>query len=137
MLSQHPVTTITSSLCHLETGHLTLHHCQVLTSLVRLYTDNITVSFTAQQPEDYVVIYCGEAMDQLLYRNITRTGSPVTLSPPGTVSPSVNGSLIEGDLRESQIIPDMSESFESVVYSNKSFDLLNTELNFYMVCTQH
>lgn len=74
-------------------------------------------------------------MDQLLYRNITGTGSPVTLSPPGTVSPSVNGSLIEGDLRESQIIPDMSESFESVVYSNKSFDLLNTELNFCMVCT--
>lgn len=135
--ARHPVTTITSSLCHLETGHLTLHHCQVLTSLVRLYTDNITVSFTAQQPEDYVVIYCGEAMDQLLYRNITRTGSPVTLSPPGTVSPPVNGSLIEGDLRESQIIPDMSESFESVVYSNKSFDLLNTELNFCMVCTQH
>lgn len=67
----------------------------------------VWINIKAQQPEDYVVIYCGEAMDQLLYRNITRTGSPVTLSPPGTVSPSVNGSLIEGDLRESQIIPDM------------------------------
>lgn len=113
---------------------MTLHHCQVLTSLVRLYTDNITLSFTAQQPEDYIVIYCGDAMDQLLYRNITRGVSPdrslVTLSPPGTVSPSVNGSLIEGDLKESQIIPDMSESFESVVYSYKSFDLLNMLLNF-------
>lgn len=121
-------------MCHLETGHLTLHHCQVLTSLVRLYTDSITISFTAQQPEDYVVIYCGDAMDQLLYRNITRgvspDGSQVTLSPLGTVSPSLNGSLIEGDLKESQIIPDMSESFESVDYSNKSFDLLNTVLNF-------
>lgn len=121
-------------MCHLETGHLTLHHCQVLTSLVRLYTDSITISFTAQQPEDYVVIYCGDAMDQLLYRNVTRGVSPdgslVTLSPLGTVSPSLNGSLIEGDLKESQIIPDMSESFESVDYSNKSFDLLNTVLNF-------
>lgn len=123
-------------MCHLETGHLTLHHCQVLTSLVRLYTDSITISFTAQQPEDYVVIYCGDAMDQLLYRNITRgvspDGSQVTLSPLGTVSPSLNGSLIEGDLKESQIIPDMSESFESVDYSNKSFDLLNTVLNFFI-----
>ncbi|XP_061176883.1 uncharacterized protein LOC133185593 [Saccostrea echinata] len=70
----------------------------------------IWINVRAQQPEDYVVIYCGEAMDQLLYRNITKgvsSDSPqVTVSPLGTVSPSGNGTVPD-ELTESQIIPDM------------------------------
>ncbi|XP_056016317.1 uncharacterized protein LOC125673491 isoform X2 [Ostrea edulis] len=70
----------------------------------------IWINIKAQQPEDYVVIYCGEAMDQLLYRNVTKVVSSdnpqVTVSSLGTVSPSGNGSLATG-LSESQIIPDM------------------------------
>lgn len=137
MLSQYLVIIIISSLCYFEIGYLILYYCQVLIFLVRFYIDNIIVLFIVQQFEDYVVIYCGEVMDQLLYRNIIRTGFSVILLFSGIVFFSVNGFLIEGDFRESQIIFDMSEFFEFVVYSNKFFDLLNIELNFCMVCIQY
>lgn len=137
MLSQYLVIIIISSLCYFEIGYLILYYCQVLIFLVRFYIDNIIVLFIVQQFEDYVVIYCGEVMDQLLYRNIIRMGFSVILLFSGIVFFSVNGFLIEGDFRESQIIFDMSEFFEFVVYSNKFFDLLNIELNFCMVCIQY
>lgn len=137
MLSQYLVIIIISSLCYFEIGYLILYYCQVLIFLVRFYIDNIIVLFIVQQFEDYVVIYCGEVMDQLLYRNIIRTGFSVIMLFSGIVFFSVNGFLIEGDFRESQIIFDMSEFFEFVVYSNKFFDLLNIELNFCMVCIQY
>lgn len=137
MLSQYLVIIIISSLCYFEIGYLILYYCQVLIFLVRFYIDNIIVLFIVQQFEDYVVIYCGEVMDQLLYRNIIRTGFSVILLFSGIVFFSVNGFLIEGDFRESQIIFDMSEFYEFVVYSNKFFDLLNIELNFCMVCIQY
>lgn len=137
MLSQYLVIIIISSLCYFEIGYLILYYCQVLIFLVRFYIDNIIVLFIVQQFEDYVVIYCGEVMDQLLYRNIIRTGFSVILLFSGIVFFSVNGFLIEGDFRESQIIFDMSEFFEFVVYINKFFDLLNIELNFCMVCIQY
>lgn len=137
MLSQYLVIIIISSLCYFEIGYLILYYCQVLIFLVRFYIDNIIVLFIVQQFEDYVVIYCGEVMDQLLYRNIIRTGFLVILLFSGIVFFSVNGFLIEGDFRESQIIFDMSEFFEFVVYSNKFFDLLNIVLNFCIVCIQY
>lgn len=137
MLSQYLVIIIISSLCYFEIGYLILYYCQVLIFLVRFYIDNIIVLFIVQQFEDYVVIYCGEVMDQLLYRNIIRTGFSVILLFSGIVFFSVNGFLIEGDFRESQIIFDMSEFFEFVVYSNKFFDLLYIVLNFCMVCIQY
>lgn len=137
MLSQYLVIIIISSLCYFEIGYLILYYCQVLIFLVRFYIDNIIVLFIVQQFEDYVVIYCGEVMDQLLYRNIIRTGFSVILLFSGIVFFSVNGFLIEGDFRESQIIFDMSEFFEFVVYSNKFFDLLNIVLNFCIVCIQY
>lgn len=137
MLSEYLVIIIISSLCYFEIGYLILYYCQVLIFLVRFYIDNIIVLFIVQQFEDYVVIYCGEVMDQLLYRNIIRTGFSVILLFSGIVFFSVNGFLIEGDFRESQIIFDMSEFFEFVVYSNKFFDLLNIVLNFCIVCIQY
>lgn len=137
MLSQYLVIIIISSLCYFEIGYLILYYCQVLIFLVRFYIDNIIVLFIVQQFEDYVVIYCGEVMDQLLYRNIIRMGFLVILLFLGIVFFLVNGFLIEGDFRESQIIFDMSEFFEFVVYSNKFFDLLNIVLNFCIVCIQY
>nr|XP_022293650.1 uncharacterized protein LOC111104146 [Crassostrea virginica]XP_022293651.1 uncharacterized protein LOC111104146 [Crassostrea virginica]XP_022293652.1 uncharacterized protein LOC111104146 [Crassostrea virginica] len=71
----------------------------------------VWINIKALEPEDYVVIYCGKAMDKLLYKNVTHGVSseapPVTLFPLGTVSPSGNGTLLEEDLKTSQIIPDM------------------------------
>ena len=59
-------------------------------------------------------------MDKLLYKNVTpgvSSDAPqVTLFPLGTVSPSVNGTLLEEDLKTSQIIPDMSKSSQAVLH---------------------